>query len=134
MAELVRGLREEMFTDMAAVLEAPEVVSLSKQDLVYQVVRASLRHHDRSPELAQVLEMVEEALPMSGEVAEGKARLGALLITLLRDIGVASPEEAARDLVALSGGMARAAVQAGETDFDALARRIHRAVVGYLEL
>lgn len=134
LAELVRGLREEMFNDIAAILNAPEAAGLSKRDLVYQVVRASLRHHDRSPELAQVLEMVEEALPMSEEVAAGKARVGALLIGLLRDIGVAKPEEAARDLVALSGGMAAAAVQAGETDFDALAHRIHRAVIGYLEL
>lgn len=134
LAELVRDLREEMFNDMVAVLEGPEAANLSKRDLVYQVIRASLRHHDRSPELARVLEMVEAALPMSEEVAEGKARVGALLIGLLEAFGQPAPEQAARDLVALSGAMAVAAVQAGETDFDALAQRIHRAVIGYLQL
>jgi AcrR family transcriptional regulator len=130
LAELIRGMRQEMLADFeSAAREARGKGLACAADVL---VAASLRHHLRRPALAQALEREEHELKLSDETRALKAGLRDLVVGVLREGGVKEPERTAFDLMALSHGMAGAAVQAGERDFDDLHARMCRAVTGYL--
>lgn len=131
LAEMVREMRGAMLADLERARDAAEGRDL--RATVQLLVAASLDHHRRDPAGAEALERAEAALPMDGETAALKARIGALVVGVLLRHGIGAPHQAAQDLSAMTQGMAQAAVAAGETDFDALAGRISRAAIGYLE-
>lgn len=134
LAELVRGLRQDMAQDIEDALAAPGFQQLDMGDKVLRLVQASLLHHRRNPDLALVLERAEEALLMDEEVAEAKRRITAMLQDTLANFGIIETELVARDMVAISSGLAKVAVCDPACDFEALARRIQRALMGYLTL
>ncbi|MGC9368135.1 MAG: TetR/AcrR family transcriptional regulator [Paracoccaceae bacterium] len=129
-AELIRRLRRRMLDDLRAGVAVSRGLGLA--ETVDCLVRASMRHHADRPELARVLEFLEQTLPLDAETAEVKAQIGAEVMSVLAVHGVAEIETAAFDLSALTKGMVEAAVQAGEQDYEALAARISRAARGYL--
>lgn len=130
LAELVRGLRDEMLKDLEQAEQA--IAGHGLADAVPVVIRASLAHHLRQPNRAQRIEEVEALLPLNKETAVLKARIAMLVTTILYDRGVPESKVAAMDLSAMVRGMADAAVSTGERDFEALAERITRAARGYL--
>lgn len=130
LAEMVRDMRAGMLADIERGITAARGRDLA--GAVRIMVDASLDHHRRDAAGSEALERAETMLPMVGETAELKRRIGGLIATLLEGYGVADPAIAARDLAALTRGMAQAAVEAGESDIDALAARISRAAKGYL--
>jgi len=129
-AELIRRLRRRMLEDLRAGVAASRGLDLA--ETADCLVRASMRHHANRPELARVLEFLEQTLPLDAETAEVKAQIQAEIVAVLALHGVAEIETAAFDLSALTKGMVEAAVQAGEQDYEALAARVSRAARGYL--
>ena len=132
LAELIRGMRQEMLDDFEDAARRAK-----GRDLAFAVdalTGASLRHHLRRPALAQALEREEPTLKLDDEIHALKARMRALIVETLADRGVEEPGRTAFDLMGLSRGMIDAAIQAGERDFDDLHRRVRRAIYGYLGL
>jgi hypothetical protein len=83
---------------------------------------------------AQALEREELELKLNDETLALKTGLRELVAGVLREGDVNDPDRTAFDLMALSRGIADAAVQAGERDFNDLHARLCRAVNGYLGL
>lgn len=129
-ADLVREMRAGMLSDLERGMAAARGGDLRSS--VRILVDASLDHHRRDASRAEALEQAEAALPMDIETDALKQRIVGLVTDVLSGYGVSEPTLAARDLAALTRGMAQAAIAAGETDFDALAARISRAAIGYL--
>lgn len=130
LAALVREMRRDMLNDIRTAIRRAGGLSLG--DVADELVAASLRHHLRNPILTDALERAEEALPMEAETQALKAEMARLIVGVLHDHGVAGPDIAARDLVAMCHGMVHSALRVGETDFDHLSARLARAVHGYL--
>lgn len=127
---LIRDFRQEMLRDIDAAAALSEQVGL--KETLRRIVRAGLRHHLRNPERVEALERIEAELPPDPEVTRQKAQIHAVIVGVLAQHYVDDPEVVARDLVALCAGLTHAAVTAGERDFEALARRLDRATLGYL--
>jgi AcrR family transcriptional regulator len=130
LAELIRRMRQDMVADFEAA--ATELEGRDIAAVVDVLTAASLRHHLRRPALAQALEREEAGIDLSAETRSLKTRMRDIVVDALRVRGVDRPERTAFDLMALSGGIAHAAIQAGERDFDDLHARLCRAVKGYL--
>lgn len=128
--ELVRTMRADMVSDFETAARETEGLGLRRR--IDALVSASIRHHLKRPALAQALEREEAGLPLDAEMSRMKTRLHAIVVEVLRHADVAEPERTAFDLIALSHGLADAAVQAGQRDFNDLAGRLRRAVLGYL--
>lgn len=131
LAELVRDMRAGMLADIERGRAQAKGHDL--RTAVRLMVGASLDHHRRDALGAEAMERAEAELPMDAETDALKRRIIALVADLLAGYGIADPELAARDLSAMTRGMAQAAVTAGETDFDTLTERIARGAIGYLE-
>ncbi len=132
LAELVMALRLSLLTDMEEAARG-----CAGMDLVTAhetLVRASLKHHARRPELARALESAEMDLPLNEDFAKIKKKLADVVAKVLKDHDIENAEQTAFDLISLSHGLATAAFQAGETDLDSLSNRLNRAVGGYLGL
>jgi hypothetical protein len=71
-------------------------------------------------------------LPLDAESSTLNANLADIVSAFLMRHGVTAPEQAARDLIALTKGMVDAAGMTGETDHASLSSRVTRAAVGYL--
>lgn len=130
LAEMIREMRQDMWRDIHGAAERSDNADL--RDLAEALIRASVAHHAKAPELARQLEQVEQDLPPDRETQQIDGNLRALLVGLLADRGVAVPETAAQDLTAITKGMANQSARVGETDMDAVIARICRAVWGYL--
>ena len=102
------------------------------EQAVRRMLAALARSYIERPALAAALVSVETLVATDSEIADLRTRLGTATILFLRDNHVPEPHLAARDIVALSRGMALAAGLAGERDLDALVARMERAVHGYL--
>jgi AcrR family transcriptional regulator len=99
------------------------------------VIRAAVAHQLRRPTLARLLDFEEARLPEDADTKRVKDRFGVILRDLLSRPDVppqADAEEAARDLMAIVKGIVDAAGVHGEIDQPGLARRVKRAVFGYL--
>ncbi len=127
---LIRDLRAGMLADMERAAADADRIGL--EETVRLLVRASLRHHLVDPARTEALERVEAELPVDPEVAGQKREIHALIVDVLARHYVDDPETVARDVIAMCQGIAHAAVDAGERDFEALAARLDRAVLGYL--
>ncbi|SIN79262.1 TetR/AcrR family transcriptional regulator [Vannielia litorea] len=131
-AELVREMKAAMVRDFATVLDDAALCAAPLPKLVGAIMRASLLHHSRDPELARRLETIEQDMAVDADLAALKAGLTARFVQLLRGRGVPRAEQAVRDLTAMSMGLSHAALLAGEDDFEDLAARLTRAALGYL--
>ena len=131
LAELIREMRSAMLADLEAAARQSEGAGLERT--VRLMIAATLRHHENDPARAEALERVEAALPLDGETARLKQRIGGLVVAVLERHGVVEPARAAQDVSAIARGMAEAAAAAGERDFADVAQRIARAVLGYLK-
>ncbi len=130
LAHLVRELRAEMVSDLCTVCAETRHADLCSG--LTALIRASLHHHKRDPALTRILEEIETALPMDAETQHLKKQMFEIVANFLIRHDVPQPEQTARDLSGMVHGMIQAALQAGEADFDALAARLDRAVLGYL--
>lgn len=130
LAALIRQMRRDMLEDFEAAVQQSAGADLAGAASV--LVAASLQHHLRRPALAQALEREEADLPLDAETLALKSRLRTLVTGVLGKHGVADVETVAFDLIAMCHGMVEAVIQSGEDDFDALRRRLERAVLGYL--
>ncbi len=84
--------------------------------------------------MARSLEYAEAMLPIDEKAEALKRSITMAVADALRAHGVGDPEIAARDLAALTRGMADAGGLFGETDMPSLERRVRRASYGYLGL
>ncbi|SPF79416.1 TetR/AcrR family transcriptional regulator [Pseudoprimorskyibacter insulae] len=132
LAELVARMRQQMLADLAEANRQSEGQTLA--EVAHLFINASLRHHQRNPALAEALEQAECGLALEDGSCEIKFQINDLIIAQLERFEVPDPQIAARDLSVMVQAMADAATQAGETDFDALAKRCGRAVKGYLRI
>lgn len=99
------------------------------------MVAACVAHQLRRPVLARILDLEEARLPLADEVAELGRTLVAAIRGILRRGGLPdgdAGDTVAADVLAIIKGMVDAAGQRGETDAEALSRRVRRAVFGYL--
>ena len=130
LAEMIRQMRQDMWRDIRDAAERADNADL--RDLAEALIRASVTHHAKAPELARQLEQMELDLPPDPETQQIERSLQSLLVRLLARRGVVSPETAAQDLTAMTKGVAAEAARAGETDMDPVIARICRAAWGYL--
>lgn len=127
---LIRDMRRDMLADILLAVERGNDQSL--MEAVGAMIEASLRHHLRNPPLTEALEHAERELPMDAETQALKANKSALIIGLLEYHGVKNPKQTATDIFAMCHGIVQAAIETGDTDFEALSARLNRAVSGYL--
>lgn len=131
LAAMIRDMRSDMLDDIAAAADLS--VGLDLSDAATAVVNASVRHHLKRPRLAVALEREEVRLPLDSETGLLKLRMAGIVSSMLTSRGVPEPEQAAKDVIALSHGLAEAAMKEVQTDAEDLAKRLRRAVLGYLE-
>lgn len=129
---LIRRKREGLLAALRAAAE--EGRGLTLVETVTRLVSAALSLQRQRPGLARSLDYADALLPIDGETTALKQAIMARIAALLAGHGIADPEMAARDLVALVHGMADAAGLYGETDIASLETRITRAALGYLGL
>lgn len=99
------------------------------------VIRAAVAHQLRRPILARLLDFEEARLEEDADTTRIKDRFGVILRDLLSRPDAPPQldrEETTRDLIAIVKGIVDAAGVHGETDQRGLARRVERAVFGYL--
>jgi AcrR family transcriptional regulator len=130
LATMIREMRREMLNDFRAALDVVEDGGL--EATLAALTEASLQHHLRSPVLTRALEQAENVLPMDTETQALKARLFELVVGVLAKHNVSDPKVTAGDLIVIVHGLIQSAVRTGESDFEALAARLHRAVRGYV--
>lgn len=97
-------------------------------------IRAALFQQLERPRLARSLEYAEAMLPIDEETEALKRSIAVAVAGALKVHGVADPETTARDLAALTRGLADAGGLFGKTDTPSLEQRVRRAVYGYLGL
>jgi AcrR family transcriptional regulator len=130
LAELINQMRGDMLQDLSDAQQTSAGQPLG--GVVEAFIIASLRHHERNPKLAELLERAEGVLPLEDRTQALKQQIHALVASTLAQHAVPTPEIAARDLSAMVSAMAEQAINAKETDFDAIAARCIRAAKGYL--
>lgn len=99
------------------------------------LIVAAVAHQFHRPALARLLDFEEARLPFDAEIQRVGERFGAIILDMLAHPDLPPQpdrEAAAQDVVAVIKGMVDAAGVRGETDQRELARRVQRAVFGYL--
>ncbi|MEH3159298.1 MAG: TetR/AcrR family transcriptional regulator [Sphingomonas taxi] len=99
------------------------------------LIAAAVTHQLRRPALARLLDLEEARLPFDEETQAVTRRLRAILLEVLTRADLprqSDPPLAAQDILAIIKGMVDAAGERGERDQADLARRVGRAVYGYL--
>lgn len=129
LAELIRRERGALVRRIAATAAKP--ASNLEAD-VAAFIDAAVAHQLTRPALARALDFLEPTLPLDAESSTLNANLADIVSAFLMRHGVTAPEQAARDLIALTKGMVDAAGMTGETDHAGLSSRVTRAAVGYL--
>ena len=119
-----------LLDELSAVpAEAAFMVGMSR------MIRAAIAHQMRRPALARLLDFEEQRLPLGARNEKAGQTIANLVVSLLGWPGAprtANKAVAALDVLAIVKGMVDAAGQRGETDSNALQRRVERAVRGYL--
>lgn len=106
------------------------------QEAMERLIDAAVAHQFGRPELARLLDFEEARLPFDAGVRSLDKRFRRLLGEILHREDMppqADPPAAARDILAIVKGMVNSAGAEGERDTSGLARRVRRAVFGYLE-
>ncbi|WP_133494516.1 TetR/AcrR family transcriptional regulator [Stakelama pacifica] len=99
------------------------------------MIGSAVAHQLKRPALARLLDVEEARLPFDRDTRRVSDRLRALLLEVLARPDLPhqpDPEVAAADVLAIIKGMIDAAGERGEGDQPLLARRVRRAVDGYL--
>ncbi|PZQ64232.1 MAG: TetR/AcrR family transcriptional regulator [Phenylobacterium zucineum] len=130
LAALIRRKREQLLAAMSD--EAADAADLGS--LVDGLIRVALRHQLERPRLTASLEYAETTLPLDAETRALKRAIVVTVAGALARHGVEQPLVAARDLAAMTRGMADAAGLFGDGDPSTLEMRIRRAARGYLGL
>lgn len=129
LADLLRGKLEALLDEMRVAVGQPTF-----KGAVRAMLGALSRSYIERPALASALAYVETLVGDDEEVGRLRAALGRTTVDFLAAHDVPDPQTAARDVIALSRGMALAAGQAGESDHEMLLDRMERAVLGYLKV
>ena len=106
------------------------------QEAMERLIDQAVAHQFGRPELARLLDFEEARLPFDAGVRSLDKRFRRLLGEILHREDMppqADPPAAARDILAIVKGMVNSAGAEGERDTSGLARRVRRAVFGYLE-
>ncbi len=101
------------------------------------LISAALAHQFRRPRLARLLDFEEARLPSDSStqmVGEGVTDIAHQVLSRLNLSRQLNKETAAADVIAIMKGMIDAAGARGESDLKSLAKRVNRAVFGYLGL
>jgi AcrR family transcriptional regulator len=117
----------QAITDIAAIA--------SDRERLLRLVEIAVDHQLRRPALARLLDIEEERLPSSREVARMRGQLVGIIrnyVDAVRAPGRDRNDHATEDVVAIIKGMVDAAGQRGETDAELLVGRVARAVFGCL--
>lgn len=120
-----------LVADWDAALTAP-----TGREALDGLIAAAVSHQLRRPALARLLDLEEARLPFDPETRRVLDRLRAILLAVLASGDIRrqhDPVMAAQDTLAIIRGMVDAAGERGETDQPGLARRVCRAVYGYLD-
>ncbi|WP_339692938.1 helix-turn-helix domain-containing protein [Celeribacter baekdonensis] len=129
-AELIRQMRSEMRDDIFRAIDF--VADKSLEFAMARLVRAVIHHHVHRALRADALEHLEAQLPPDPDSMAMARQTRTRLALFLAQHDVPTPDQAAGDILHLIIGIAHPALHGGETNFDALARRIDPAVLGYL--
>ncbi|MGI3170188.1 TetR/AcrR family transcriptional regulator [Pseudooceanicola sp. C21-150M6] len=129
--ELIRRMRHDMLQDLEEAAALNRHATLP--DITRALLEASVRHHLAAPDRARMLELIEESLPQTEEIAAIKGAVEPLVAGVLTRHNVPRPDIAARDLCAVTAALVDSAVMAGETDMEDVLGRLDRIVAGYLE-
>jgi AcrR family transcriptional regulator len=98
-------------------------------------IAACIVHQFRRPQLARLLDFEEARLPLDADTRRVGKEIQAITIELLKRPGIPWQQDgdvAARDVVTIIKGLVDNAGLHHETDHAELARRVERAVFGYL--
>tara|TARA_Y100000815_G_scaffold128445_1_gene115902 strand:+ start:2242 stop:2862 length:621 start_codon:yes stop_codon:yes gene_type:complete len=101
------------------------------------VIRAAVGHQVRRPRLARLLDFEESRLPLDADTQAVRASFAAILGSILTRADLPRQEDltvVTADVAAILRGMVDAAGEREETDQHALAKRVRRAVLGYLTM
>lgn len=128
---LTRALiaREEaaLLSDLVQLLERPEGTGL-----LSDLIQVAVTHQLRRPVLARLLDAEEARLPPGDESQHLDATLVSIFRRCLGD-QIALQPYVMQDLFSIIHGMVDVAGQKGESDSKALAKRVERAVFGYVD-
>jgi AcrR family transcriptional regulator len=113
--------------ELLALLERPE-----GSGLLHELIQVAVAHQLRRPVLARLLDAEEARLPPGDETPHLHEILSQIFRRCLDEALIAREPRLAQDLFAIIHGMVDTAGQNGESDSHALARRVERAVSGYL--
>lgn len=119
-----------LIADAERALEQP-----TGQDALSEVIHAAVRHQLHRPTLARLLDIEEARLPFDEDTRSVSHRLQGVLLDVLARSDLRQqpdPALAAHDILAIIKGMIDGAGERGEGDPASLARRVSRAVNGYL--
>jgi AcrR family transcriptional regulator len=130
LAELIRRQRADLLAGIDEAANRKPDGSL--EESIRALVDAAVAHQLHRARLARALEYAEGILPLTEETSALSRAIVERVRVLLMGHGVTDNGVAARDVVALGKGMIDAAGIAGETDENALARRVCQAILGYL--
>lgn len=130
LATLVRDMRRDMLADLIAGRQASNASDLA--GAVGAMIDASLKHHLRAMELTDILEQIEAQLPMDAETQALKSNMFQIVLEVLRRHEINDANTVAQDIIAMCHGMVKAAIAAGEHDFDAISTRLRRAAINYI--
>lgn len=111
--------------------------ALSGREALDAVIRAAVGHQVRRPRLARLLDFEESRLPLDADTQAVRARFSAILGGILAREDMPRQEDlnvVTADVAAILRGMVDTAGERGETDQHALAKRVRRAVLGYLTM
>lgn len=131
LAEIIRRKRLSLFNGLTAVLQGAKGERF--EETARKLIEVTIRHQADKPNFARALDYAYAALPLQKETDALNAKIVAAISKHLAEYDLPDPEEAARDVVAITRGMVEAAGLRGEKDRTALAGRICRAVLGYLD-
>ncbi len=130
LAELVRRMRLSMSDRLLAAIEAAQPLTL--EDAVPKLLEAALHQYETAPRLTAALEAAETRLPRDREVITRRYSVRDAMTDCLRRHGVADPQIAAVDIIAMTRGIVMTALGTGNVDYIALRARTSRAALGYL--
>lgn len=100
--------------------------------LLHELIRVAATHQLRRPVLARLLDMEEGRLPPGNEAPHLDDALKLIFRHCLGEAVIALEPHVSQDIFSIIRGMVDYAGEKGESDADALAERVERAVFGYI--